>query len=209
VSDLRPLVRAFVGDVGDFRCSEQSNRIDRFNVERPVQTTRSVGEHPKDPAAESGAILQYLTRKTGRFGGASDRDRVAVDEWLFWQVGGLSPLAGQTHHSRAYAAEKVEFAISRYTNEVNRLYGVMNERLEHNEFLAGAYSIADMACVGWTRGWERQGQDPSRFPHFARWLDQVLARPAVQKGMALGAVLRGGLSTDADAQKVLFNQRAR
>jgi GST-like protein len=158
---------------------------------------------------ESGAILQYLSRKTGRFGGADERERVAVDEWLFWQVGGLGPMAGQTHHFRVYAADKIEYAINRYTNEVNRLYGVMNKRLAHHEFLAGAYSIADMACVGWAKGWERQGQDLSQFPHFARWLDQVTARPAVQKGIAVGADLRNDLSKDKDAQKVLFNQRAR
>jgi len=158
---------------------------------------------------ESGAILQYLSRKTGRFGGANERERVAVDEWLFWQVGGLGPMAGQTHHFRVYAADKIEYAINRFTNEVNRLYGVMNRRLEHHEFLAGAYSIADMASIGWARGWERQGQDIAQFPHFARWLDQVTARPAVQKGIALGAELRNDLSKEKEAQKVLFNQRAR
>jgi GST-like protein len=158
---------------------------------------------------ESGAILQYLSRKTGRFGGANERERVSIEEWLFWQVGGLGPMAGQTHHFRVYAADKIEYAINRYTNEVNRLYGVMNKRLERNEFLAGAYSIADMACVGWARGWERQGQDLAQFPYFARWLDQMLARPAVQRGLAVAAELRGDLAKDQEAQKVLFNQRAR
>lgn len=160
---------------------------------------------------ESGAILQYLSRKTGRFGGANERERVSVEEWLFWQVGGLGPMAGQANHFRNYAAEKIGYAIDRYTNEVNRLYGVMNKRLEHNEYLAGNYSIADIASVGWSKGWKGQGQDIGQFPHFARWLDRVLARPAVQKGIALAAEARSNydLSKDEEARKVLFGQRAR
>jgi GSH-dependent disulfide-bond oxidoreductase len=97
---------------------------------------------------ESGAILQYLAGKTGRFGGDSPRERVAVSEWLFWQMGGLGPMAGQANHFRVYASEKIPYAIDRYTNEVNRLFGVMNRRLADHEYLAGPYSIADMACVG-------------------------------------------------------------
>lgn len=158
---------------------------------------------------ESGAILQYLSRKTGRFGGANERERVSVEEWLFWQVGGLGPMAGQANHFRIYAAEKIAYAIDRYTSEVNRLYGVMNKRLEHNEYLAGNYSIADIASVGWSKGWKRQGQDIGQFPHLARWLDQVLARPAVQKGIALAAEKRSNLADDKEAQKILFGQRAR
>jgi GST-like protein len=100
---------------------------------------------------ESGAILQYLARKTGRFYGANERERIAVEEWLFWQMGGLGPMSGQANHFRNYAPERVEYGVNRYTNEVNRLYGVMNRRLEHHEYLAGPYSIADMACVGWTK----------------------------------------------------------
>ena len=159
---------------------------------------------------ESGAILAYLARKTGRFGGADERERVAVEEWLFWQIGGLGPMAGQANHFRNYAPEKVVYGIDRYTNEVNRLYGVMNKRLGSTAYLAGAnYSIADMACVGWTRPWERMGQDIAEFPHLKRWLDELLDRPAVKKGMALGAELRGDLAKDKEAQKVLFGQRAR
>ena len=160
---------------------------------------------------ESGAILQYLARKTGRFGGQTERERVAVSEWLFWQVGGLGPMAGQANHFRLYAKEKIPYAIQRYTDEVNRLFGVMNRRLERNEYLAGAYSIADMACVGWTKGWERMGQDIADFPHLKRWLDAVLARPAVQRGIALDVPerRRSSLATDEEARKVLFGQRAR
>lgn len=160
---------------------------------------------------ESGAILQYLGRKTGKFYPADERGRVEVDQWLFWQMAGLGPMAGQTHHFRIYAPEKIEYAINRYTNETNRLYGVLNKRLADREFIAGAYSIADMACVGWAKNWERQGQDIAEFPHMKRWLDTVLARPAVKRGLAVSAEERGkvDISQDKEAQALLFNQRAR
>ena len=160
---------------------------------------------------ESGAILQYLSTKTGRFGGNSARERVAVSEWLFWQVGNLGPMAGQANHFRRYAREKIPYAIERYTNEVNRIYGVMNRRLADHEYLAGPYSIADMACVGWAKGWRQYDQDIAEFPHFGRWLDAVMARPAVQRGLALDIPGRKqhDLSTDEEARKILFGQRAR
>ena len=160
---------------------------------------------------ESGAILQYLANKTGRFGGETPRERVAVSEWLFWQMGGLGPMAGQANHFRIYASEKIPYAIDRYTDEVNRLFGVMNRRLADHEYLAGPYSIADMACVGWTRGWKRYGQEITDFPHLARWLDALLARPAVQRGLALDIPGRQqrDLSKDEEARKILFGQRAR
>src|SRR5271166_5063893 len=160
---------------------------------------------------ESGAILQYLANKTGRFGGETPRERVAVSEWLFWQMGGLGPMAGQANHFRIYASEKIPYAIDRYTDEVNRLFGVMNRRLAGHDYLAGPYSIADIACVGWSRGWKRYGQEISDFPHLARWLDAVMARPAVQRGLALDIPGRQerDLSKDEEARKVLFGQRAR
>jgi GST-like protein len=137
---------------------------------------------------ESGAILQYLGRKTGTFYPTDERARVDVDEWLFWQVGGLGPTAAQAHHFRLFAPEKIAYAIERFTNECTRLYGVMNARLAAHPYLAGnEYSIADIASIGWTSAWERQGQDPSRFPHVKRWLEQVKARPAVQRGLSLAA----------------------
>ena len=120
---------------------------------------------------ESGAILQYLGRKTGKLYPAAERARIEVEQWLFWQVGGLGPMAGQAHHFRQYATDEMAYAIRRYTDECNRLYGVMNRRLADREFLAGKYSIADMACVGWTNLWERQGQDIEQFPHLKRWLE--------------------------------------
>ena len=161
---------------------------------------------------ESGAILQDLGRKSGRFDPQDERARVAVEEWLFWQVGGLGPMAGQTHHFRNYAPEKIPYAIDRYTNEVNRLYGVMNRRLAENAYLAGdAYSIADIACIGWAKLWDRQGQEIAQFPHLARWIEAVLDRPAVQRGLAISADEREkrDLASDQKAQAILFGQKAR
>jgi len=161
---------------------------------------------------ESGAILQYLGRKTGQFYPTDERARVAVDEWLFWQVGGLGPMAGQAHHFRGYAPEKIPYAIDRYTNECNRLYGVMNARLEQSSYLAGdTYSIADMAAIGWTTLAERrQGQDFQQFPHLARWVETLKARPAVVRG--LGVKVEDAQKVDMKDPKVwnlLFDQRAR
>jgi GST-like protein len=158
---------------------------------------------------ESGAILQYLGRKFGKFYPADERSRVEVDQWLFWQVGGLGPMAGQAHHFRQYAPEKLPYAVNRYTNEVNRLYGVMNKRLADREFLAGDYSIADMASVGWTRSYKNQGQDLDDFPNLKRWFDAILARPAVERALVVGQERRSNIAEDKDAQKVLFGQRAR
>jgi GSH-dependent disulfide-bond oxidoreductase len=159
---------------------------------------------------ESGAILQYLGRKTGKFYPRDERARVAVDEWLFWQMGGLGPMAGQANHFRHYAPEPIEYGISRYTNEVNRLFGVMNTRLGGREFLAGRYSIADMACVGWVRLAERMDQDLASFPHLKRWFDTIRARPAVKR--AFGIRIETASSVDMKDPKVraiLFGQTAR
>jgi GST-like protein len=159
---------------------------------------------------ESGAILQYLGRKTGQFYPAEERERVAVDEWLFWQVGGFGPMLGQAHHFRIYAPEKVPYAIDRYTNETNRLYGVLNRRLADREFVAGAYSIADMAIAPWAKLWDRQGQNIDEFPHAKRWLEAVLQRPAVQRALAIKADDREGTNLqDPAVRAVLFGQRAR
>jgi len=159
---------------------------------------------------ESGAILQYLGRKTGQFYPADERRRVQVDEWLFWQMGGFGPMLGQTHHFRIYAPEKIPYAVDRYTNEANRLYGVLNKRLADREFVADDYSIADMAIVGWAKLWERQGQNIEDFPHVKRWLETVLARPAVQRGLAVQAEDRAKTDmTDPAVRAVLFGQKAR
>ncbi|HVV80616.1 MAG TPA: glutathione S-transferase N-terminal domain-containing protein [Pseudolabrys sp.] len=159
---------------------------------------------------ESGAILQYLGRKTGKFYPKDERARVEVEQWLFWQMGGLGPMAGQTHHFRNYAKETLQYAIDRYVNEVHRLYGVMNKRLANRKFLAGDYSIADMACIGWANLWKNQGQDIEEFPNLKKWIERVKARPAVQRGMKLGIELRQGIDMkDPKVQAVLFGQRAR
>jgi GST-like protein len=159
---------------------------------------------------ESGAILQYLGRKTGRFYGHDERSRVEVEQWLFWQMGGFGPMLGQTHHFRIYAPEQVPYAVDRYTNETNRLYGVLNKRLEDREFVAGEYSIADMAIMPWAKLWERQGQDIAEFPNVKRWLETLLARPAVQRGLDVNAADRGLANLkDPAIQAVLFGQRAR
>jgi GSH-dependent disulfide-bond oxidoreductase len=158
---------------------------------------------------ESGAILQYLGRKFGRFYPADERRRVEVDQWLFWQVGGLGPMGGQAHHFRNYASKRIDYAYSRYTDECNRLYGVMNRRLADREFLAGDYSIADIARGGWTRRHRRQGQDLDDFPNVKRWFETMLARPAVERGLAVGKEYQRNIADDEEAKKVLFGQRAR
>jgi GST-like protein len=159
---------------------------------------------------ESGAILQYLGRKTGKFYPVDERKRVEVDQWLFWQMAGLGPMAGQAHHFRQYAPEKLPYAIKRYTNEVNRLYGVLNWRLEGRSHIAGAYSIADMASFPWIRPWERQGQKLDDFPHLRTWFERMSARPAVKRGLAIAKHAQGtmDLRKDKAAQKMLFGQRA-
>jgi len=159
---------------------------------------------------ESGAILQYLGRKTGKFYPTDERARTEVDQWLFWQMGGLGPMAGQAHHFRIYAPEKLPYAIDRYTNEVHRLFGVMNIRLKDRSFLAGKYSIADIACVGWASRWERQGLDINEFPHVKRWLETLMARPAVERGMKLRVEEASQVDMkDPKVQALLFKQRAR
>jgi GST-like protein len=159
---------------------------------------------------ESGAILQYLGRKTGQFYPKDERGRVEVEQWLFWQMGGFGPMLGQTHHFRIYAPEQVPYAIARYTNEANRLYGVLNRRLAEREYVAGEYSIADMAIIGWAKMWERQGQTIDDFPHVKRWLDTMLARPAVERGLKVSSEIRNPSDMqDPAVQAMLFNQRAR
>ncbi|WP_371153188.1 glutathione S-transferase N-terminal domain-containing protein [Jannaschia sp. 2305UL9-9] len=145
---------------------------------------------------ESGAILQYLARKTGKFGGPTERDRIAVDQWLMWQMGGLGPMAGQAHHFLKYAPKQtppqdLPYAKERYSNEANRLYGVLDRQLADKRYVAGDfYSIADMAIWPWASLWEGQQTTIDDKPHMARWLDDVAARPAVRAGRELLAERR-------------------
>ncbi|MBE0414508.1 glutathione S-transferase N-terminal domain-containing protein [Yoonia sp.] len=161
---------------------------------------------------ESGAILQYLARKTGLFYGPTERDRIAVDQWLMWQMGGLGPMAGQAHHFLKYAPamtppNDLPYAKDRYRNETARLYGVLDRQLAQNTYVAGDfYSIADMAIWGWASLWEGQQQTLDDKPHMARWLDMMAARPAVQQGRALAAEKRGDIAQDKTAQSVLFGK---
>jgi GST-like protein len=162
---------------------------------------------------ESGAILQYLARKTGRFYGTSERERIEIDQWLFWQVGGVGPMAGQAHHFLRYAPSMdpphdLPYAKNRYRNEVSRLYRVLDRQLADRDFVAGAYSIADMAIWPWVSRWERQEQDLGRFPRVAAWLERLWARPAVQAGRTLAADVRKEITTDRAAQRILFGQTA-
>ncbi|MGY6547446.1 MAG: glutathione S-transferase N-terminal domain-containing protein [Roseinatronobacter sp.] len=162
---------------------------------------------------ESGAILQYLARKTGQFCGPTERDRIAVDQWLMWQMGGLGPMAGQAHHFLKYAPEldppqDLPYAKERYQREVARLYGVLDRQLAQNAYVAGDfYSIADMAIWPWATLWEGQAQTLDDKPNLRRWLDEIGARPAVVTGHALGADHRKSVEADREAQKVLFGTR--
>ena len=156
---------------------------------------------------ESGAILQYLARKTGRFGGNSERGRIAVEQWLMWQMGGLGPMAGQTHHFLKYAPEDIAYAKARYRDETARLYGVLDRRLAKNEYLAGDfYSIADMACWPWTRPSRRQGVNKDDFPNVKRWFDKMSAWPGVQAGMELLVEHRGSKAMDKSTRDLLFGK---
>jgi GST-like protein len=158
---------------------------------------------------ESGAILLYLAEKTGRFLPADVRGRKAVMEWLFWQVGGLGPMAGQNHHFGHYAPEKIPYAIARYVNETNRLYGVLNRRLATHEFLAGnAYSIADMAAYPWVVPWKRQQQDLDDFVHLRRWFDATHDRMATVRAYARGEPFQSRPTVTEEGKKLLFGQTA-
>ncbi len=157
---------------------------------------------------ESGAILLYLAEKTGRFLPTPAGERFQTIQWLMFQMGGVGPMFGQAHHFRQYAPQQVPYAIERYTMETGRLYGVMDRRLGEAEYLAGDYSIADMACFPWTRSPERQGQDLDDFPNVKRWFEAIDARPAVQKGLAVLAERRGDPGKlDDKARDALFGDR--
>jgi GST-like protein len=183
---------------------------------RSRPTTRSrPSSIPKGPGGqpisifESGAILKYLATKFGKFYPADPRQQVLVDEWLFWQVGGFGPMLGQNHHFALYAPEKIEYAIKRYRDETHRLYGVLNKQLEGRDYIAGDFSIADLASIGWARGWERQGMDLAEFPNVAAWIDRVSNRPGTKAGLALtvDSGTQVDLTKDDAAKAVLFGQR--
>lgn len=157
---------------------------------------------------ESGAILLYLAEKTGRLIPSDIRGRARVLQWLFWQVGGLGPMAGQNHHFAKYAPAKIPYAIERYRNETGRLYGVMDAQLAKTPYLAGDYSIADVASYPWVVPHEDQGQDLADFPHLKRWFEAIRARPAVVRAYAAGAPYeRTRLDFSALEREILFGQK--
>jgi GST-like protein len=168
---------------------------------------------PKDGGApislfESGAMLWYLGDKTGRFFPTNDRGRAEVMQWLFWQMAGLGPMAGQNHHFSQYAPEKIPYAIERYVKETNRLYGVLDKRLADREFIAGEYSIADMACYPWIVPHERQSQKLQDFPHLQNWFERIRARPAVVRAYALADTINTTPAVSEESRRILFGQTA-
>ena len=163
------------------------------------------------PVFESGAILLYLAEKSGRLLPRDVRGRVEVTQWLFWQAAGLGPMAGQNHHFVRYAPERIPYAIERYVNETNRLYGVLNKRLADRAFIAGDYSIADIAAYPWVVPYQAQGQKLDDFPHLQRWFHAIHERPATVRAYARAAEVnpQPQAPLTEQAKRVLFGQRAR
>ena len=188
----------------DFLAISPNNRIPAMVDHEPA------GGGAPVPVFESGAMLMYLADKTGKFWPKDLRGRTAVSEWLFWQMANLGPNSGQNNHFSNYAVDKIPYAMDRYRNEVNRLYGVMDRRLAENEYLAGEYSIADMASYPWIVPHERQHQKIADFPHLKRWLETIAKRPAVERAYAKAKEINpnpGGIRTEEE-RKILFGQTA-
>lgn len=188
----------------DFLAISPNNRMPAITDHSPADGAEPIS------VFESGAILLYLADKTGQFIPRDLRGRKSTLEWLFWQVGGLGPMAGQNHHFSQYAPEKLPYAIDRYVKETNRLYGVLDRRLAQAHYLAGdSYTIADMAAYPWIVPWERQQQDLNQFPALKRWFDGIAKRPATQRAYARGAEISSGRATvDEESRKILFGQTA-
>ena len=198
-------VNISVGDQfkADFLAFSPNNRIPAIIDKDPLEAGDPIG------LFESGAILLYLAEKSGKLIPSSQRGRKTVLEWLFWQVGGLGPMAGQNHHFSQYAPEKLPYAITRYVKETNRLYGVLNRHLEGRDYIAGdEYSIADIASYPWIVPHERQGQKLEEFPHLKAWFDRVAARPATQKAYKIGETYRTNPTVTPESAKILFGQTA-
>lgn len=189
----------------DFLAISPNNRIPAI-----VDTAPADGGAPLS-VFESGAILQYLADKTGRFLPRDARARSEVLEWLYWQVGGLGPMAGQNHHFGTYAPEQIPYAIDRYVRETKRLYGVLDRRLEGRAFIAGDdYTIADMACYPWIVPHERQRQNLADHPNLRRWFDAIAQRPATLRAYAAGKELSASNPITSDAgRRVLFGLGAK
>jgi GST-like protein len=187
----------------DFLAISPNNRMPAIVDHAPMERGSPIS------VFESGAILLYLADKSGTFLPKDLRGRVEVTQWLFWQVGGLGPMAGQNHHFSRYAPEKLPYAIERYVNETNRLYGVLDKRLADHEFIAGAYSIADMAAYPWIVPHEAQGQNLGDFPHLLRWFEAIKSRPATVRAYERGAAVNSNPTVDEESRKILFGQTAK
>jgi GST-like protein len=180
-----------------------NNRIPAIRDTAPADGGEPIG------IFESGAILHYLAEKTGQFLPKDLRGRTETMQWLFWQMGGLGPMLGQNHHFRTYAPEKLEYAITRYENETNRLYGVLNKRLADRAFMAGDYSIADMASYPWIVPYERQGQNLDDFPHLKRWFLEIKERPATIRAYEKAKDVSQTATVNEESRKILFGQTAK
>jgi GST-like protein len=156
---------------------------------------------------ESGAILEYLADKTGKYLPKSGASRYNVLQWLYWQMGGLGPMAGQNHHFSQYAPEKIPYAINRYVNETTRLYKVLDKQLADQTFVAGEYSIADIAIYPWVRSYEKQGQDIKDFPNIMLWFERISARPAVIKAYAKAETINSSSAVSEAGKSILFGKK--
>jgi GST-like protein len=188
----------------DFLAISPNNRIPAIVDHAPADGGKPVRMF------ESGAILHYLADKIGRFIPGDLRGRAEAVQWLFWQMGNLGPMAGQNNHFTNYAVDKIPYAMDRYRNEVNRLYGVLNAQLADRAYVAGDYSIADMAIYPWIVPYERQGQKLADFPHLKQWFEAVRARPAVKRAYDKAKEInpsQGGIRT-AEERAILFGQTA-
>ena len=186
----------------EFLAISPNNRIPAI-----VDTEPGDGGEPVS-VFESGAILVYLAEKTGNFLPKDLRGRRDVMQWLFWQMGGLGPMAGQNHHFVQYAPERIPYAMDRYVRETSRLYKVMDNRLADREFLAGDYSIADMAGYPWVVPWKRQQQNLDDFPHLRRWFDTIRARPATVRAYEVARTINIAPTVSEESRKLLFGQSA-
>ena len=192
----------------EFLAISPNNKIPAMVDHAPKGTSAKGGGRPVS-LFESGAMLLYLAEKIGRFIPADIYGRAEVLQWLFWQVAGLGPMAGQNGHFNVYAPEKVPYAIERYTNETNRLYGVMNKRLADREFLAGDYSIADIASYPWIVPHKNHGQNLDDFTHLKRWFETIAARPATLKAYAGAKDSYSKPDLTAEERRILFGQTAK
>ena len=186
----------------EFLAVSPNNRIPAIVDHAPAEGGKPIS------LFESGAILLYLADKAGKFVARDLRGRTETIQWLFWQMGNLGPMAGQNNHFSNYAVEKLPYAIDRYRNEVNRLYGVLDKRLADSAFLAGDYSIADMASYPWIVPYERQGQKLEDFPNLKRWFEAIRARPATVRAYEKAKAINTEATMSEEAKKILFGQTA-